>query len=481
MPIKVHIKGKRKAPPPPTTIKTNLVCENGQIETNASDKDEQRPNGIAINNNSSVNEFHLNETIQKRKKQAPPPPPRQLSLSPTKLLSNVNEPKNSIKEINNLSAPKRTNEKLFDKKINFNIFEQPTQIRNNFESSSSNAHDFVARNPRIGSGNANNLVTDKTNDFVDNGFHVKNMEQHVWICGNCTLRNPFWKIVCEACEKIKPYNTPNIPIANTFRDFDDELRINEKNLMGTVKMRPKTNKMDNNDLDKFYKRTSMRADMQQLARNNNNISNNSTCNNKGNEMATNENKMYNKRNSSYVAATTAMATDEQKQPIATLEMEKERIRAVIRAMNNRALAQKYPINATKATNNKQKINKYESIKGINGNRSKAMHENPSKANKIYKTEMVIDYSFPPKKNVEPTDYYLQTDDSKANMEALNIDKTIDKRNVTDEYYEFIGDLNNYCDQQTALDNTIKKLESNIFDKKFRCGNSLKFDNTNNVR
>lgn len=480
MPIKVHVKGKRKAPQPPS-IKSNLVCEtnieaanvNANISSSSSSSGQclNLNNGIAINKNSSAeNALHLNDaTTQKRKKQpAPPVPPSPINANSTNAISNASEPKNSIKEINNLSATtsKRITEKLFDKKINFNIVEQqPTttsnQIRNMFE---------PYKSTNEGHFNANvNIRLDKVYELNDDNRVPQqqkntNVEQ-IWVCANCTLRNPFWKIVCEACEKIKPYNTPNLPL-NPVRDFDDELRINEKNnrLSAVVKMRPKAAAKVNNDFDKIYKRTSMRADMQQLAR-------------KANEMTANDDKIGNKRNSSYIGA-----TDELKHPMTALEMEKERIRSVIQRMNNRALAQKYPLNDIR------KEHPYEAIKESNIRDQCGASKNPSKRNAIYKTDLIIDYSFPPKKQPEPHDYYLQTDDSKANFEALNVDKinkvkkTADtSRNATDEYYEFMmDDLNNYCDQ-TILGNTIKKLESHGLDKKTaRTENSLKFDNKNNI-
>lgn len=38
-----------------------------------------------------------------------------------------------------------------------------------------------------------------------NGFRKNNDLMGLWTCPYCTLQNPNWKIICEACEKIKPY------------------------------------------------------------------------------------------------------------------------------------------------------------------------------------------------------------------------------------------------------------------------------------
>lgn len=38
-----------------------------------------------------------------------------------------------------------------------------------------------------------------------NGIRKQNDLMGLWTCPYCTLQNPNWKIICEACEKIKPY------------------------------------------------------------------------------------------------------------------------------------------------------------------------------------------------------------------------------------------------------------------------------------
>ena len=54
-----------------------------------------------------------------------------------------------------------------------------------------------------------------------NGIRRNNDLMGLWTCPYCTLQNPNWKIICEACEKIKPYEKrfcPNNDLIKTKED-----------------------------------------------------------------------------------------------------------------------------------------------------------------------------------------------------------------------------------------------------------------------
>lgn len=286
MPIKAHVKGKRKAPLPPIV---NVFASTSNAKSSINQSEHKFPNG----NIGKMPETMTCFTIQKRKKPAPKPP-----------IACVNKENIPSNEMNNLSAiSKKVADKSPVKTINLNIFE-PNNIRNDFHCSTKESNEVNV-----------NLDGNRRHDIFHNNFREYRNDQ-VWICNYCTLQNPFWKIICDACERIKPYNMPTISNVNTpfLTNVDNEMtapKINEKNFMSTVMMRPKMIK-PNNDVDKILNRNSMNVDIKMK-------------------------QLPNKRNSLCL-----FKHGDQNITRETLEMEKERIRAVIRAMNNRALAQKYP-------------------------------------------------------------------------------------------------------------------------------------------
>lgn len=398
MPIKAHVKGKRKAPPPPPNKLTVQLCNERSSINQTEDKFPNSKIGSVPETKACFT------TVQKRKKPAPLPPIRTVSTSVKKDKHGA-----SGDEMNNLSAiSKRVSDKSPVKAINLNIFE-PNNIRNNFQC-------LAKENNEV---NVNlDLNRKYDNTFDDLRAH---RNDQFWICNHCTLQNPFWKIICDACERIKPYNTPTIPIpipssnkniASLTNVDNDSVRTNEKNLMSSssVMMRPKMCKL-NKDGDKILNRNSMNVDI---------------------KSASSSKELPNKRNSLCLIK----YGDQNISPEA-LEMEKERIRSVIRAMNNRVMVQKNP--------NKLEIHIEEPdmlapIKTATINKS-------GKRNGLLKYDTEKDYNLP-----------------KNTKESTNASiKKIQNSDKNAKHNEYIGDIRTYCDQMSQA-NTPTKLEHDANEK-----------------
>lgn len=331
MPIKAHVKGKRKAPPPPPPQPPS----NGKRDATIINQCE---NAIPNGKTGKTPEPMACDTIQKRKKAAPFPP----AASNT---AHVNKEKHAIGNeiMNNLSAKsKKDSDKSAVNAINLNIFE-PNNIH--FQCTAKETNEINV-----------NLDSKRR--------HNQQRNNQVWICNNCTLQNPFWKIVCEACEKIKPYDTPTISNVNvttfvTNVDNDSE-RVNENNLMSTVvMMRPKPIK-SNNDVDKILERNSMNIDI---------------------KSGLSSTAMPNKRNSLFVFK----YGDQNNITTEALEMEKERIRSLIRAMKSRAMAQKYP---------KKLENQNDDINNEFVTKTATIKRSGKKQNNLLKYDIKNDYNLP---------------------------------------------------------------------------------------
>lgn len=412
MPIKVHVKGKRKAPLPP--VNSNAFSTNYVEEKN--------------NQNRCLHRTSLNvscSNIQKRKKQAPLPP----SQDNLRLATEMNNLSDATKKVHNNDAAAAT------RINNLNILECngiESDVKNRIKNTNFNRFDM---------NNVNRVY-----DPFDIGIH-NNRNNDIWICSNCTLQNPFWKIVCDACERIKPYNTPNISSTNIFHlntaASNDTQHIGKQNLLNTVKLRPKAIKT-NVSADRTFQRSSMQPEIQYQTR-------------QSNAIFDKEEKIMNRRVSVCVTDVTIDRN--------ALEMEKERIRSVIRSLNNRALAQKYPRKTELTNTNRPVLSNDDNKLHLNAKQS-------TSRNQSQKYDMKNDYSFPSKDQIHPntnnnnsrSNYLLQTDDSKAKFDLLKINKSLDRPNKTDEYYKLIGEIKNYCEQVPLAsgNNALKKLDLDIY-------------------
>ncbi|KAG5675163.1 hypothetical protein PVAND_005089 [Polypedilum vanderplanki] len=252
-----------------------------------------------------------------------------------------------------------------------------------------------------------------------NGTKKTNGLMGLWTCPYCTLENPNWKIICEACEKIKPYekrwnannekqaSTPPLPRKFSYDNGKIENQWDKKTELVMKYFQPTQNK--SNELSKsasetfisnsFLKKSpsptrrylgspkllprkmsleKQETKIEMIAEESNENDNKSSDENKiivktikENDQKSNENEpdlneirsarlaRFNtsldmKKNLTEVERSNVTANRKQSpekkitekldftDPIA-LEREKERLREKIRAMNAKALAEKYPV------------------------------------------------------------------------------------------------------------------------------------------
>lgn len=430
MPIKAHVKGKRKAPPPPTPPVGSFDAANSNINVQSSinQRENKFPNGKSGSAPETMTCF---TTVQKRKKAAPLPP----SIAVDNKLANcaVNKEKHATAndEMNNLSAiSKRFSDKSAVKAINLNIFE-PNHIRNHFQCATKETNEVNVNLDSDANRRRSNLFEN------DDYFRRERKNDQVWICNYCTLQNPFWKIICDACERIKPYNMPTInsnvnlafvAVANV--DGNDSARVNEKNMKSTVMMRPKSIKPNNNDVDKILNRSSMNVvDI---------------------KSASSSKEMPKKRNSLCV-----FNYGDQNISSEALEMEKERIRSVIRAMNNRALALKCPDKAEK---------KIDEMKNDLTTKTATINKPGKRRNGLLKYDIGRDYNFPSIR--QTNNITIEEHSTKANASngsnTNNVPRPIKKIENIDSIAKcnkLLEHKQTYCDNDDATHvNTRKKLE-----------------------
>lgn len=422
MPIKVHVKGKRKAPPPPTVDKLDAATSNMQSSINQSEN--KFPNGKIGNAPKTMTCF---TTIQKRKKPAPLPP--RTVVDNNSIAHHVNKENHAIAdEMNNLSAiSKRVSDKAAVKAIYLNIFE-PNHIRNHFK--------YTTKEPN--EVNVNLDPNRRHENVFDNNDYQEQRNDQVWICNYCTLQNPFWKIICDACERIKPYNTPTIN-SNANLAFatnvvgNDSARVNEKNLMSTVMMRPKTIKPKNNDVDKILNRNSMNVvDI---------------------KSASSSKELPTKRNSLCLFK----YGDKNISPEA-LEVEKERIRSVIRAMNNRALAQKYPGKMEK---------KIDEMKNEVATKTATINKPGKRRNGLLKYDIEKDYNLPSVRQTIAECSTKVNDTNENTTTTHNGPRPIKKIENIDSITKCnkltAGNTQTDCDDASQV-NTFNKFENDIKEK-----------------
>lgn len=419
MPVKVHVKGKRKAPLPPTTIKP--ATSNGA---------EASPEASPTEN-------------VKKKLPAPPPPSPPTTTSSRQLdamkhLEIVSKIDINI-EPNNLSAVgNKLANKIYETKTIFNIVE-PKHIKNNLRTSA-----YRPDEP---------ILTKFSSAFV-NVYNNNNNDvgtKEVWNCEHCTLENPFWKIVCSACDRIRPYGLPTHIIPNNSNSFslrtNDAIPSTSDLNEGDVKLRRKASINGINFDTLSSKRSSLEGIIQPYAVGPVPI----------------EPLHKNDQNNSAKKRASMIAINDY--TMNTLEMEKQRLRAVIRSMNSRALAEKYPIEKPNNIDISAAAHKYETlnlnVNGMEKNREKELNGENGPSNAMPATDII-----------------LLTDDAKAeaNRGQTHIDGgTGAKAQPNDTYYDFVGNLATYCDQ-TPLGGTMRKLEAEIVQDKPTKNNANQVEN-----
>lgn len=410
MPVKVHVKGKRKAPLPPT-IKPNAPV--------ASDNAQPSPAASPIEN-------------AKKKSPAPqPPPPSSLPSLPS--TSSSSRQLDAIKHLdivskidmniepNNLSTVgNKQTDKKYETKTIFNIVE-PKHIRNNLRTAA-----YRMDEP---------ILTKFTSDFVnvynngDGGADAGTTE--VWNCEHCTLENPFWKIVCAACDRIRPYGLPTRTVPNNRNSIfsactKDAMPSTSNANDAEVKLRRKASINSNNFDTISSKRSSMDGDIHPYAIGPAPIELMQKIDNNDVNLAKKRTSMIVMKDNDYT--------------MNTLEMEKQRLRAVIRSMNNRAMAEKYPIEKPNNIDIAATAHEYETL-NLNVNAAEKSSE------KALNGETAVAHV-----NVR------LTDDAKAKARAEGERAT--KVKLDDTYYEFVGNLATFCDQ-VPLGGTMRKLEAEI--------------------
>lgn len=393
MPVKkVHVKGKRKAPLPPTMTTTTTLASlpNPQIHSNPAETKPTVNNNNDFGKNSCINDlqfsFSNNNNNNKRKIAAPVPPSHNLSVI-------ANDDKNnelnnfSMFSINNKSDENvnhHHNDNNNNRSFNLNIFEP---IHNHLHNSTKQNNE--AKRDQI----------TETLNFTDQN---NKEDVQVWVCDYCTLRNPFWKIVCNACERIKPYNTPNMPMSSALDvnyNKDIPQKIDNINVLGPVKIRTKALNV-NKDTENVLKRNSMRADW--------------VNNNRNMQLILSEQKIVNRPISMcFPKNEMALSTHD------SLELEKERIRSLIRAMNNRAMANSIPTEAKKPLNDP--MAKSGAIKKY------CKFQDQNKMKHLAKYDAAKDYNFPIKEKKVYDIYLSQTDDSKASLNSASKMNGIDQK------------------------------------------------------
>lgn len=391
MPIKkVHVKGKRKAPLPPmtTTTTTTTSLPNSQFYA-------ETKTTVNNNNNFGVNscindlQFSFNNN-NKRKKAAPLPPSHNLGAA-------ANDDTNN--ELNNFSMFSFNNK--FDENVNHQ------NDNNNNGSFNLNIFEPIHNDLQNSTKQNNDAKRDQITETLNLTAQNNKENDQVWICDYCTLRNPFWKIVCDACERIKPYNTPNMPMSialDVNYNKDISQKIDNINVLGPVKIRTKTLNVYK-DTENVLKRNSMRAD---LANNNRNA-----------PFVPREQKMVNRPVSMCFPPNELTLIHTQD----SLELEKERIRSLIRAMNNRAMAKNFPIEAEKPLNDPMvdsgAIKKY------------CKFQDQKKLKHSARYDPAKDYNFPMKEKKVYDIYLSQTDDSKASLNSASKMNGIDHKTKSD--------------------------------------------------
>lgn len=514
MPVKAHVKGKRKAPPPPPPLSQSATSSPKPVSSDTRIR--------TASESPSVSRLTPDQKAVRKKPAPSPPLTRFTAFGPdTSIKQSLNIDDNNLSSANSKFPVKN-----YENKPIFNLNELNGDTRVN-ERQLNDAKNLTKGEPV--------LLKYKQEVHFDNNHDIRNDidgvrgngndGMNVWVCQYCTLENAFWKIVCAACDRIKPYGLPLLPLRHVDNDQGPDDTPNPlNNTKNEVKLRRPKKDTATNDLSK-ENRSSLNIDPYAVC---------------SVEIDKNSEEKANKRQSVNISKENDFTMN-------TLEMEKQRLRAVIRSMNNQALAARYPnqnevkINNIDAVSADRKKHTYEKIndfdqdviknnleKNINAkidvqNRpakvsasiqtddldrrspmslpplrgspqrispmrrssplnSSPLRSSPQRASPIRnspKLQLDLSKNIPPKspkpgcsKNLAGKQEPMKVQN--GNFETcLRFQKTFvfdenslmsDQNKIPDTYYDFIGNLAMYCDQ-SPLSGTMKKLEKAIENEK----------------
>lgn len=435
MPVKVHVKGKRKAPLPPTIKPTAPV---------ASDDAQPSPAASPIEN-------------AKKKSPAPQPPPSLPSTSTSSRQLDAMKHLDIVRKIdmniepNNLSAVgNKQMDTKYETKTIFNIVE-PKHIRNNLRAAAYRMDEPILTKFTRDFGN----VYSNNNNGDGGGADAGTTE--VWNCEHCTLENPFWKIVCAACDRIRPYGLPTRTVPNNrnqifasrMKDAMPSTSTSNAN-EAEVKLRRKASINSNNFDTISSKRSSMDGDIHPYAI--------------GPAPVELMQKIDNNDVNSAKKRASMIVTKDNDYTMNTLEMEKQRLRAVIRSMNKRALAEKYPIDKPNNIDIAATAHKYETL-NLNVNAMEKSREKELNGETVLAHDSV--------RLTEAKRGEIPTRRTGGGLLAS-------KGKQDDPYYDFVGNLATFCDQ-VPLGGTMRKLEAEIGQERPKKHNNLKEVEAANLR
>lgn len=214
---------KRRAPPPPTVLQTNSEDLTAVLPTSPSDvaKCSPRPwykRSVAINRNSDIpfkREINL-KTMEKRKKKDH----NRNSKANKDPLPDCANSRVSIFDANNkLSILLRNKLEDKDKRKsgiampNISELDKETDNFLNTRESLQLTNDIILQQKMFEQATTNSTEPKTTKQLISKfeGHSSKansddlDLVNVTWVCPYCTLENSSWRIICEACEKLKPY------------------------------------------------------------------------------------------------------------------------------------------------------------------------------------------------------------------------------------------------------------------------------------
>ncbi|KAL5281437.1 RBCK1.2 family protein [Megaselia abdita] len=214
---------KRRAPPPPNVMQTNSEELNVNVVFPTSDvaKCSPRPwykRSVAINRNSDIpfkREINL-KTMEKRKK-------KDFNKKERDSLPDCANSRISIFDANNkLSILLRNKSEDKDKRKsgiampNISELDKETENFLNTRDSVQLTNDIILQQKMFEQATSNSCEPPKLEEgFFKPDGKIKSDDLDLvnvtWVCPYCTLENPSWRIICEACEKLKPYEKLKSP------------------------------------------------------------------------------------------------------------------------------------------------------------------------------------------------------------------------------------------------------------------------------
>lgn len=214
---------KRRAPPPPNVMQTNSEDLTVVLPTSPSDvaKCSPRPwykRSVAINRNSDIpfkREINL-RTMEKRKKKDLN---RNFKAGKDPLPDCANARVSIFDANNKLSILLRNKLEDKDKRKsgiampNISELDKETDNFLNTRDSVQLTNDIILQQKMFEQATTNSTESKTTKELISkfegnsskSNSDDSDLVNVTWVCPYCTLENSSWRIICEACEKLKPY------------------------------------------------------------------------------------------------------------------------------------------------------------------------------------------------------------------------------------------------------------------------------------